>query len=81
MICCYMLYAKQFSNAYDSMRYYGLIRTKNKKVTLPRGLGSHHSVSDPLHLLLRKGTEQRLDTAANAQQRGLAGENPTDSRA
>ncbi|CAD8099186.1 unnamed protein product [Paramecium sonneborni] len=36
MICCYMLYAKQFANAYDSMRYYGMIRTKNKKgVTIP----------------------------------------------
>lgn len=31
MICCYMLYSRQFSNAYDSMRYYGMIRTKNRK--------------------------------------------------
>jgi phosphatidylinositol-3,4,5-trisphosphate 3-phosphatase/dual-specificity protein phosphatase PTEN len=34
MICCYMLFSKQFSNAYDSMRYYGMIRTKNRKVKI-----------------------------------------------
>jgi len=36
MICCYLLYTKQFKTAYDAMRYYGKIRTHNGKgVTIP----------------------------------------------
>jgi phosphatidylinositol-3,4,5-trisphosphate 3-phosphatase/dual-specificity protein phosphatase PTEN len=36
MICCYFLYSKKFDNAFDSLRYYALKRTKNKKgVTIP----------------------------------------------
>lgn len=32
MICCYLLYSGLFQNSYDAMRYYGFMRTKNKKV-------------------------------------------------
>ena len=32
MICCYLLYIKLFEKAKDALKYYGLIRTKNKKV-------------------------------------------------
>lgn len=32
MICCYLLYSKLFLNSYEAMRYYGFMRTKNKKV-------------------------------------------------
>ena len=33
MICCYLLYCKMFENSYDAMRFYGTMRTNNKKVT------------------------------------------------
>lgn len=36
MICCYLLYSGMFKNSYECMRYYGAMRTNNKKgVTIP----------------------------------------------
>ena len=36
MICCYLLYADLFTDPIQAMKYYGMIRTKNKKgVTIP----------------------------------------------
>jgi phosphatidylinositol-3,4,5-trisphosphate 3-phosphatase/dual-specificity protein phosphatase PTEN len=36
MICCYLLYSKMFENSYDAMRYYGTMRTNDKKgLTIP----------------------------------------------
>ncbi|CAK88457.1 unnamed protein product (macronuclear) [Paramecium tetraurelia] len=36
MICCYMLFSGMFNNSYEAMRFYGIMRTKNKKgVTIP----------------------------------------------
>lgn len=32
MICCYLLYCKMFTKACNALKYYGMIRTKNKKV-------------------------------------------------
>ena len=34
MICCYLLYCKMFTKAGNALKYYGMIRTKNKKVSL-----------------------------------------------
>ncbi|EGR30385.1 protein kinase domain protein, partial [Ichthyophthirius multifiliis] len=31
MICCYLMYSKYFNTAYDALRYYGIMRTKNNK--------------------------------------------------
>lgn len=33
MICCFLMYSGTFDSAVDSLRYYGRMRTKNKKVT------------------------------------------------
>ncbi|EGR32119.1 phosphatase and tensin, putative, partial [Ichthyophthirius multifiliis] len=36
MICCYLMYSKQHGTAIDALRYYGMMRTQNKKgVTIP----------------------------------------------
>lgn len=36
MICCYLLYAREFHSAKDALVYYGRIRTSNGKgVTIP----------------------------------------------
>jgi len=36
MICCYLLFSKQFKSAHDALVYYGKIRTSNGKgVTVP----------------------------------------------
>jgi len=32
MICCYLLYCKMFAKANYALKFYGQIRTKNKKV-------------------------------------------------
>lgn len=32
MICSYLMYSGLFDKAIDALRYYGLMRTKNKKV-------------------------------------------------
>lgn len=33
MISCYLLYCKMFTKATNALKYYGMIRTKDKKVT------------------------------------------------
>lgn len=39
MVCCYLLYTRMFRNAYDVLRYYGMIRTNDKKgITIPSQL-------------------------------------------
>ncbi|KAL4480821.1 hypothetical protein ABPG72_001690 [Tetrahymena utriculariae] len=36
MICCFLMYSGEHQKAIDSLRYYGMMRTKNKKgVTIP----------------------------------------------
>ncbi|KAL4434974.1 hypothetical protein ABPG74_017730 [Tetrahymena malaccensis] len=36
MICCYLMYSGEYEKAIDALRYYGLMRTNNKKgVTIP----------------------------------------------
>ncbi|KAL4434977.1 hypothetical protein ABPG74_017733 [Tetrahymena malaccensis] len=36
MICCFLMYSGEHQKAIDSLRYYGIMRTKNKKgVTIP----------------------------------------------
>lgn len=32
MICCYLMYSGEFMRAIDALRYYGIMRTNNKKV-------------------------------------------------
>jgi len=41
MICCYLMYSGEFEKAIDALRYYGLMRTNNKKVR--ELLGDIHS--------------------------------------
>lgn len=44
MISCYLIWKKVFNNATDSLKYYGVIRTNNKKVQLNNnGQGSDYS--------------------------------------
>jgi phosphatidylinositol-3,4,5-trisphosphate 3-phosphatase and dual-specificity protein phosphatase PTEN len=36
MVCCYLSYSRTCKNAYEALRFYGRIRTKNEKgVTIP----------------------------------------------
>jgi phosphatidylinositol-3,4,5-trisphosphate 3-phosphatase/dual-specificity protein phosphatase PTEN len=36
MVCCYLAYSAKCKNAYEALRFYGRIRTKNEKgVTIP----------------------------------------------
>jgi phosphatidylinositol-3,4,5-trisphosphate 3-phosphatase/dual-specificity protein phosphatase PTEN len=36
MICCYLMWSKMYAKAYDAIRYYAMMRTRNKKgVTIP----------------------------------------------
>eukprot|EP01017_Pseudomicrothorax_dubius_P007925 TRINITY_DN1254_c0_g2_i4.p1 TRINITY_DN1254_c0_g2~~TRINITY_DN1254_c0_g2_i4.p1 ORF type:complete len:288 (+),score=45.20 TRINITY_DN1254_c0_g2_i4:476-1339(+) len=36
MVCCYLIFSKMFPNAYEALRYYGMIRTKNTRgLTIP----------------------------------------------
>ena len=53
MICCYLLYSRIFTSAKDALKYYGMIRTKNRKVKIicflfnnSMFLGSHNSKSN-----------------------------------
>ncbi len=34
MICCYLVYSGYTKNALEALRYYGAVRTKNKKVLI-----------------------------------------------
>ena len=36
MICCYLMWCEKYKKAYDSLRYYEVMRTKNSKgITIP----------------------------------------------
>lgn len=70
------LNSKQFTNSYDSLKYYGLIRTKNKKVLLLIKImvfslinlsvgcetGGYNPQPDQIRPLLRESLELQLGT-------------------